>query len=96
LIDGEAIVCDGSGLAVFELIRRHGTIASAVHCVFDLLEFDGRDLRREPIEKRKDLLAELLGSHRGGNGLNTHRQVGMSALPPAAAVGRRARPVLGV
>ena len=64
LIDGEAIVCDASGLAVFELIRRRGTIASAVHCAFDLLELDGRDLRREPIEKRKELLADLLaGSH---------------------------------
>ncbi|MFY9840422.1 MAG: hypothetical protein WAK55_28950, partial [Xanthobacteraceae bacterium] len=64
LIDGEAIVCDINGLAVFELIRRHGTIASAVHCAFDLLELDGRDLRGEPIEKRKELLAELLaGSH---------------------------------
>jgi ATP-dependent DNA ligase len=30
LIDGEAIVCDESGLAVFELIRRHGALASAV------------------------------------------------------------------
>jgi len=61
LIDGEAIVCDAKGLAVFELIRRHGTIASAVHCAFDLLELDGKDLRREPIEKRKELLVELLG-----------------------------------
>jgi bifunctional non-homologous end joining protein LigD len=64
LIDGEAIVCDENGLAVFELIRRHGALASAVHCAFDLLELDGRDLRREPIEKRKALLAKLLrGSH---------------------------------
>jgi len=64
LIDGEAIVCDRSGLAVFDLIRGHRTVASAVHCAFDLLELDGRDLRREPIEKRKDLLAKLLrGSH---------------------------------
>jgi hypothetical protein len=64
LIDGEAIVCDENGLAVFELIRRHGALASAVHCAFDLLELDCRDLRREPIEKRKALLAELLhGSH---------------------------------
>jgi bifunctional non-homologous end joining protein LigD len=31
-----------------------------VHCAFDLLELDGKDLRREPIEKRKELLAELL------------------------------------
>jgi ATP-dependent DNA ligase len=47
-----------------DLIRRHGALASAVHCAFDLLELDGRDLRREPIEERKALLAELLdGSH---------------------------------
>jgi ATP-dependent DNA ligase len=64
LIDGEAIVCDENGLAVFDLIRRHGALASAVHCAFDLLELDGRDLRREPIEKRKALLSQLLhGSH---------------------------------
>jgi bifunctional non-homologous end joining protein LigD len=60
LIDGEAIVCDENGLAVFDLIRRHGALASAVHCAFDLLELDGRDLRRDPIEKRKALLAKLL------------------------------------
>ena len=60
LIDGEAIVCDENGLAVFELIRRHG----AVHCASDLLELDGKDLRRQPIEERKRLLAKLLrGSH---------------------------------
>ena len=64
LIDGEAIVCDENGLAVFELIRRHGALASAVHCAFDLLELDGKDLRRQPIEIRKSLLAKLLkGSH---------------------------------
>jgi bifunctional non-homologous end joining protein LigD len=35
-----------------------------VLCAFDLLELDGRDLRREPIEERKQLLAKLLrGSH---------------------------------
>jgi bifunctional non-homologous end joining protein LigD len=64
LIDGEAIVCDDNGLAVFDLIRHQGALASAAHCAFDLLELDGRDLRREPIEKRKALLAKLLrGSH---------------------------------
>jgi hypothetical protein len=34
LIDGEAIVCEENGLAVFDLIRRHGALASAVHCAF--------------------------------------------------------------
>jgi len=60
LIDGEAIVCDENGLAVFDLIRRHDAGESAVLSAFDLLELDGRDLRRQPIEKRKELLAGLL------------------------------------
>jgi bifunctional non-homologous end joining protein LigD len=62
LIDGEAVVCDENGLAVFELIRRNrnGDGDRAMLCAFDLLELDGKDLRRNPIEKRKDLLAELL------------------------------------
>jgi bifunctional non-homologous end joining protein LigD len=72
LIDGEAIVCDQNGLAVFELIRRHGALASAVHCAFDLLELDGRDLRREPIEKRKTLLARLLKGQQSSLVLNEH------------------------
>jgi bifunctional non-homologous end joining protein LigD len=72
LIDGEAIVCDENGLAVFDLIRRHGALASAVHCAFDLLELDGRDLRREPIEKRKELLAELLRGSKISIVLNEH------------------------
>jgi ATP-dependent DNA ligase len=64
LIDGEAIVCDENGLALFDLIRRHDAGESAVLSAFDLLELDGKDLRRKPIETRKPLLAELLkGSH---------------------------------
>ena len=45
---------------MFDLIRGHGSKASAVLCAFDLPELDGKDLRREPTEKRKALLAELL------------------------------------
>jgi len=64
LIDGEAIVCDEKGLAVFELIRGHRAHASAVLSAFDLLELDGDDLRHHAIETRKELLAKLLkGSH---------------------------------
>jgi bifunctional non-homologous end joining protein LigD len=50
LIDGEAIVSDDDGLAIFDRIRGHGTLASATLCAFDLLQVDGRDLRREPRE----------------------------------------------
>ena len=36
VIDGEAVVCDENGLAVFELIRGHDSKTSAVLCAFDL------------------------------------------------------------
>ena len=39
---------------------------AAVLCAFDLLELDGEDLRREPIETRKNTLKSLLrGKHEG-------------------------------
>jgi len=60
MIDGEAIVCNENGLAIFDLIRGHGSKTSAVLCAFDLLELDGMDLRRRPIEERKGLLAKLI------------------------------------
>ena len=60
MIDGEAVVCDENGVAVFELIRQRGAGEHAVLCAFDLLELDGKDLRRRLIEERKGLLAKLL------------------------------------
>jgi len=60
LIDGEAIVTNAKGLAVFDLIRhkRHG--GDAVLIAFDLIELEGEDLRRLPIEGRKRRLAKLV------------------------------------
>ncbi len=81
---GEAIVCDETGLAVFDLIRRHGALASAVHCTFDLLELDGLDLRREPIEKRKALLAKLLKGQQVSIVLNEHYEEDGAAVFRAA------------
>src|SRR6516164_6726993 len=72
LIDGEAIVTNGDGLAVFDLIRhkRHGD--AAVLCAFDLIELDGEDLRRSSIEYRKRKLAKLVRSPHLGIVLNEH------------------------
>jgi bifunctional non-homologous end joining protein LigD len=69
LIDGEAIVTNGGGLAVFDLIRhkRHGE--AAVLCAFDLIELDGEDLRRSSIEYRK---RKLVCSPQLGIVLNEH------------------------
>ncbi len=73
LLDGEAIVTDDSGLAaVFELIRRHRHGAKAVLCAFDLIEFDGQDLCRQPIEQRKAKLAKLVRGPHPGIVLNEH------------------------
>jgi hypothetical protein len=41
-----------------------------VLCAFDLLELDGRDLRRRPIEERKGLLAKLLNGQQTSIVLN--------------------------
>ena len=72
LIDGEAIVTDQKGLAVFDLIRGHQPNAAAVLCAFDLLEVDGEDLRREPIETRKSTLKSLLRGKHAGIAFNAH------------------------
>ena len=67
LIDGEAIVTNGDGLAVFDLIRhkRHGD--AAVLVAFDLIELEGEDLRRSSIEYRKRKLAKLVRRCRESN-----------------------------
>jgi bifunctional non-homologous end joining protein LigD len=70
LLDGEAIVTNERGLAVFDLIRhqRHGD--DAVLIAFDLIELDGEDLRRTPIELRKRILAKLVRRPHAGIVLN--------------------------
>ncbi len=60
LIDGEAIVTNGDGLAVFDLIRHKRYGDAAVLCAFDVIELDGEDLRRSSIEYRKRKLAKLV------------------------------------
>jgi len=62
LIDGQAVCCDENGLAVFALLRYRERPAEIFLYAFDLLELDGQDLRREPLETRKATLASLLRS----------------------------------
>jgi bifunctional non-homologous end joining protein LigD len=72
LIDGEAICTDERSLAVFELIRRTRNGGAAVLCAFDLIELEGEDLRREPIEHRKHELSRLVRTPRPGIVVNEH------------------------
>ena len=52
IIDGEAVACDDNGLASFERIRYRRHDASVFLYAFDLLELNGDDLRRDPLEVR--------------------------------------------
>jgi bifunctional non-homologous end joining protein LigD len=61
LIDGEAVCCDEDGVAVFQKLRMRRDNAVFLYA-FDLLELDGADLLRNPIEVRKEALANLLHS----------------------------------
>jgi ATP-dependent DNA ligase len=60
LIDGEAVCCDESGVPVFQMLRQRRNESTVFLYAFDLLQLDGRDLRREPIEVRKTALAKLI------------------------------------
>jgi bifunctional non-homologous end joining protein LigD len=88
VVDGEAIVSDDDGLAVFDLIRGHGRNGRAILCAFDLLEVNGEDIRPEPIEERKRRLAGLLRLPHEGIALNeTYREDGATIFKHACALG---------
>jgi bifunctional non-homologous end joining protein LigD len=44
-VDGEAVVCDGDGVAVFGALHRRQRASDAFLYASDLLELDGEDLR---------------------------------------------------
>jgi len=72
LLDGEAVACDGDGLPVFDRLRYRRQDGRVFLYAFDLLELNGQDLRREPIEVRKRQLVTLLRAARVGLQLNAH------------------------
>jgi ATP-dependent DNA ligase len=84
LIDGEVVCCDERGLAVFHVLRRRQNEADAFLYAFDLLELDGTDLRREPIEVRKATLASILRkSLRAGTACASMKTWGTTAVLPS-------------
>ena len=70
VVDGEAIVVDRAGLSVFDLLRYRHHDHAAVLCAFDLIELDGYDLRQQPLEQRKAMLADLLRNASDGIAFN--------------------------
>jgi ATP-dependent DNA ligase len=72
LIDGEAVACDDDGLSVFERLRQRRYDRHVFLYAFDLIELNGDDLRREPLDTRKATLASLLKRAAPGLRLNEH------------------------
>ena len=60
LIDGEAVCCNERGVSSFDKLRHRSHDPEVFLVAFDLLELDGQDLRREPLEVRKRDLASIL------------------------------------
>jgi bifunctional non-homologous end joining protein LigD len=66
IIDGEAVACDDNGLASFERIRYRQHDGDVFLYAFDLIELNGDDLRRDPLQVRKATLISILAKTRPG------------------------------
>jgi ATP-dependent DNA ligase len=60
IIDGEAVACDGNGVASFNLIRYRRHEDTTFLYAFDLIELNGDDLRHDPLEVRRATLASIV------------------------------------
>ena len=72
IIDGEAVACDDNGVASFNLIRYRRHDDSTFLYAFDLIELNGDDLRRNPLEVRKATLRSTLAKAGLGLRFNEH------------------------
>jgi bifunctional non-homologous end joining protein LigD len=72
IIDGEAVACGDNGVPSFDRIRYRRHDGSVFLYAFDLIELNGDDLRREPLEVRKATLASVLAEAAAGLRLNEH------------------------
>ena len=60
LIDGEAVVLRPDGHSDFEAIRTKAGATRASYVAFDLLQLNGKDIRRQPIEDRRAELERIV------------------------------------
>ena len=72
IIDGEAVDCDDNGVAVFSRIRYRHHDESILLYAFDLIELNGDDLRRDPLEGRRATLEMILVRAGAGGRFNGH------------------------
>jgi ATP-dependent DNA ligase len=78
IIDGEAVACDDSGVAQFNRIRYRRHDGSVFLYAFDLIELNGDDLRRDPLQVRKATLTSVLAKAGPGVRVNDHMECEMA------------------
>ena len=66
LLDGEGVICDDNGLAIFDKLHSKLNDASVMLYAFDMLELDGEDCRQARLDERKSRLRKLLGKQSDG------------------------------
>jgi bifunctional non-homologous end joining protein LigD len=74
IIDGEAVSCDDRGIATFDRIRYRRHDGTVFLYAFDLIELNGDDLRRDPLQVRKATLASVLAKVGAGIRFNEHME----------------------
>jgi hypothetical protein len=72
IIDGEAVACGDDGVPSFDRIRYRRHDADVFLYAFDLIELNGDDPRRDPLEVRKATLASVLAKAEPGIRFNEH------------------------
>jgi bifunctional non-homologous end joining protein LigD len=72
ILDGEAVACDDNGVPSFDRIRYRQHDADVFLYAFDLIELNGDDLRRDPLEVRKATLRSMLAKAGLGLRFNEH------------------------
>jgi bifunctional non-homologous end joining protein LigD len=71
-IDGEAVVCGDDDVSDFARLHSGMWDEHVFLYAFDLLQFDGEDLRLAPLEARKARLAKLMANADPGIQFNEH------------------------
>ena len=74
IVDGEAVACDDNGVASFDLVRHHRANDNVFLYAFDLIELNGDDLRRDPLQVRKATLVSILAKARPGTVQRAYRR----------------------
>ena len=72
LLDGEGVICDDNGLAIFDKLHSKLNDQHIFLYAFDMLEIDGEDCRRMRLDARKAQLRKLLRKRSDGILYNDH------------------------